>query len=110
MRLHQLGEAGEAEIEVRHLAGIARGAEPLLGMAPVNPARGKRELVGGTMVVKQAFGRMQYLRLLDAARTEHAQQVFEVSCAGLVGADVLGRADRVELDAELAVAEGEALV
>ncbi len=62
------------------------------------------------MVVEHAFRRVQDLVLFDAAAREVRQHVFEVARRRLVGADVLGRVDRIERHPELLVAVGEALV
>ena len=62
------------------------------------------------MVVEEALGRVQDVLLRDAVAGELLQHVFEIARRGLVGADVFRREDGVELDAQLLVGEGEAVV
>ena len=60
--------------------------------------------------MKQALGGMQDLMLLNPDRLELGEHVLEIPGRGFVGAAVLGGVDGVEIDAELFVAEREALV
>ena len=57
--------------------------------------------VGRTVIVKQALGHVQHFALLDTERPQLRQHVLEIAIRRLVGADILGRKDRVELDPEL---------
>ncbi len=110
MRLGELAHAGEAEIIGRHVARMHRGAETLVGMAAVDPAGLQPDRVGRLVVMEHAFGGVQDHVLPDPALGKPRQHVFEIAQARLVGADVLRRVDRVEVDAELPVAEAEILV
>ncbi len=84
------------------------GAESLHSVPSVDPIGGETEGGRLDMVVVQALSGVQYVVLLDATLLEVLQHVLEVARVGLVGADVLGGVDGVELDAELRVAGGEA--
>jgi hypothetical protein len=65
MCLGKFGHAGEAEIVARGLAGVHRGPETLILMAPVYPARSEAEAVCGLVIMKQAFRRVKYVFLAD---------------------------------------------
>ena len=76
-------------------------------MAAVDPGGAKPSFLGWHVVVIEALRRVQEALLGDAPLRDPRQQVFEIAQVRLVGADVLGRKDSVELDAELFVAPRE---
>ena len=76
-------------------------------MAAVDPGGAKPNFLGRHVVVIEALRRVQEALLGDAPLRDPRQQVFEIAQVRLVGADVLGRKDSVELDAELFVAPRE---
>jgi len=69
VRLHEVGHAVEAEIHRRYVAGVHRGAEPLIRMPAIDPARYDTEAVGGSVIVEHAFRGVQDLSLLASAVT-----------------------------------------
>src|SRR5262245_34074272 len=109
MRLGQFGEALEMEIELWRVRRHDGGAAALLAMTPVDPGASETGALGRDMVVMQALGRMQDLGFANGqVRFEMLEQISEIAGVGLVGADILGRVDGIEGDAELLVAGGEA--
>ncbi len=61
------------------------------------------------MVVEEALGDVQQLLARDAHLVDFREQRLEVARVRLVGADVLGGQDRVELNSQPPVAAGEGL-
>ena len=93
-------EAGEAEIDARHGAGIHGGSESLAIVAAMNPARRKTDRVGGGVIVEEALRHMQEPALRDTQFPGVIQQVLEVARVRLVGTDVLRGVDRIEGDTQ----------
>lgn len=109
MRLGELGQALEMEIDLGRVLWEHGGAAARLAEAPVDPGAREARFLRRHMVVMQALRRVQDIGLADTELgIEMREQEGEVARIRLVGADILGRIDRVEGDAELAVAGGEA--
>jgi len=109
MSFDELGEALEMEVELRRPGRLRSSAGPFLAEAPIDPGSRETCLLGGHMVVTQALRGVQDLRSANAEVGLHMlDQIGEIARIGLVGADVLGRVDRIEIDAELLVARREA--
>ena len=66
MCFHHFRHAPKSEIILRHGDRGMRSAEALLGMATVNPSRSKSRSVGRRVIMKEAFGSVQDLMLLEA--------------------------------------------
>src|SRR5258705_10121948 len=81
VRRRHLAEAGEAEVDLRHAAGVAGCPKAALGMAPVDPAGAQPDLVRRLVVVEEALRSVQDLALLDAEAGERLQHVREVPLA-----------------------------
>ena len=102
------GERGEVEVDLRRLLDRARRAGPARLRPPVDPGGGETEGAGGGAVVEQALRGVQDPALhRPEVALQTLQHVVEVPRVGLVGADVLGGVDRVELHFELLVAGRE---
>ena len=101
MRLHEVGHAVVPEVHLRHVAGVHRGVEALICVPTIDPAGCQTVAVGGTVIMDHASCRVQDLFLLDADRPELLQHLVEVPVRRLVGASILRRVDRVEIDAEI---------
>ncbi len=86
---------------------VAVAPKPVLAVAPVDPDRRQPDRGGRLVVVVQRLRDVEQLVLGDADRADRVEQGGEVLRARLVGADVLGGDDEVELDAEPLVARGE---
>jgi len=111
-----LAESAEHQTALRHLGEALhvanihiwlclrwwRRAEALATVPSVDPDRGHPELLGGSVVVKQALRDVQYplARDVDALERE-----LKATHAWLVAARLLRGDDPVELDAEPAIGE-----
>ena len=93
---------------MRHVTGMHGGAEPFIGMPPVDPAILQTVPVGRGMVVEHALGGVQDIAAADPARSQLFQHIFEIGGGGLVAADILGRVDTVKRDTKFGMAVGKA--
>ena len=97
----------ELEIELRHDARIHRGAKAFFVVPAEDPARGEVHGVRRLVVMEQALSRVEHVVLPEPMIGEMLDHVFEIALLRLVGADVLGGIDRIELDLQPLVAGGE---
>src|SRR5271154_1592374 len=100
VRLDHRDHAVEAEVELRRTASWHGRAPSLVSVATINPCARQSEIVGRSVIMEQTLGGVKDVLLLEPEVLIQApKHVFEIARIGLVGADVLGRVDRVELDA-----------
>ena len=103
------GHRRERRVRVRIGGGVAPAPGPVV--AAVDPDESEAEPLRRHVVVEQALGDVQDPGRRDAvARASRSPQRLEVVRVRLVRADLLGRHDPVELDAEPAVRRGEQVV
>ena len=104
-----LFHAGKSKIILRHTLRRMRSAEACLSMATVNPGRRKANPVCRQMIMEQAFCCVQDLMPLVSRFSKSLDHVFEVAQIRLVGTDVLGGKDIVEVNPQPCVACFETL-
>src|SRR5262245_18059994 len=98
MGLDQLRHGGEAKFCLRHDVGSYGRTEALLPVAPNDPARLEPTGVGGQVVVIESYGRVKDIDFAEAQTTQMLAHIVEVPRIRFVGADVLGRVHRIEVD------------
>ena len=75
MCFHHFRHASKSEIIFRQSIWRMCSTEAFLGMTTVNPSRGESRSVGRRVVMKETFGRVQDLILLNPERLELRQTV-----------------------------------
>ena len=98
MRLHQFRHAVENEISMRERTRVHGGPKSLIPMSAVDPSRLQAGLFAGAWSWNMLSAVCKISRFLHAQSCQVLQHVVEIARIRLVGANILGRKDRVEID------------